>query len=143
MKIQKSELEGLGTSLRLISTNLMKAKATSPQTKRLWYQGKESYFDITVDIQEQGITWFQITLRGRALSGKPPHSLSTGETEELDVPAEVSYYAASKTIRDGAAINWDFVQCMAEMLSYREDESTLTRVYDMLTQQLNQHHQTA
>ena len=143
MKIQKSELATLGNSLRLISTHLMKAPAPSPQTKRLWYQGQESYFDITVDFQGQEIIWFQITLRGKVVSGKPAHALTTGETEELDVPAEVSYYAASKTIRDGAAINWDFVQCMAEMLSYRQDEPTLMRVHDLLTQQLDQHCQTA
>jgi len=143
MKIQKSELEALGKSLRLISTNLMKAPATSPETKRLWYQGQESYFDITVDIRGDTIIWFQITLRGKVVSGKPDHTLITGETEELDVPAEVSYYAASKTLRDGAAINWDFVQYMAEMLSHRPDEPTLTRVHELLTQQLNQHIQTA
>ena len=142
MKIQKSELETLGKSLRLINTKLMKAQATSPETKRLWYQGQESYFDVTVDIQDQEITWFQITLRGKALSGKPPYSISTGETEELDVPPEVSYYAASKTIRDGAAINWDFVQCMTEMLSYRSDEPTLSKVHSLLKEHLHQHHQT-
>ncbi|RZM82757.1 hypothetical protein [Leptolyngbya iicbica] len=143
MKIQKSELEALGKSLRLVNTNSIKASAKSPPTKRLWYQGQESYFDVTVDLQDEAISWFQITLRGKVVSGKPTQALTTGETEELDVPPEVAYYAASKTIRDGAAINWDFVQCMAEMLSHRPDEPTLARVHDLLTQQLDQHFQTA
>lgn len=142
MNIQNSELAALGNSLRLIDTDLMKLPETSPDAKRFWYQGQESYFDLMVAMQQQAITWLQITLRGKVLSCKPPNTLWTGETEELDVPPEVAYYAASKTIRDGVAVNWEFVQSMVTMLSHRSDEPILAQVHEVLLGQLNQHFET-
>lgn len=142
MNIQNSELAALGNSLRLINTDLMKVPESSPDTKRFWYQGQESYFDIMVAMQEPEITWLQITLRGKVLSCKPPNTLWTGETEELDVPPEVAYYAASKTIRDGAAVNWAFVENIATLLSHRSDEPILTQVHQVLVGQLNEHFET-
>lgn len=139
MNINQSELEALGASLRLINTDLMKPAEAHPQTRRIWYQGQEPYFDLTVEVSAADLTWFQITLRGKVLSCKPPYSLYTGETDELDVPPEVAYYAASKTIRDGAAINWELVQMMTTMLSYRTDDPTLAQVHEVLVGQLNQH----
>ena len=142
MNIHNSELEALGNSLRLINTDLMKIAEAGPDTQRLWYQGKESYFDIMVELQAQVITWLQVTLRGKVLSCKPPTTLWTGETEELDVPPQVAYYAASKTIRDGATVNWEFVQDMATMLSHRSDEPILAMLHKILVGQLNQHFET-
>ena len=142
MNIHQSELETLGNSLRLINTDWMKVAETDPQTQRFWYQGQESYFDIMVEMQGKAISWLQITLRGKVLSCKPPNALWTGETEELDVPPEVAYYAASKTIRDGAVVNWEFVRETVNMLSHRSDEPILTQVYEILINQLNQHVET-
>lgn len=142
MEIHTSELKALGTSLRLINTELMKVAETDPQVKRFWYQGQESYFDIMIEMRAQAITWLQITLRGKVVSCRPPNALWTGETEELDVPPAVAYYPASKKIRDGAVVNWDFVQAIVTLLSHRSDEPMLTQVCELLTGQLNQHFET-
>lgn len=132
MKIDDSELPTLGASLRQINADWMKPAETDADQKRLWYQGQESYFDILIELRSPDITWFQVTLRGKVLSWKSPNSLQTGETDELDVPPEVAYYAASKTIRDGFAINWEFVQQIQTLLAHKTDDPILAKVSGLL-----------
>lgn len=136
MKIDDSELPALGASLRPINADWMKPAETDADQKRLWYQGQEPYFDILIELHSRDITWFQITLRGKVLSWRSPNSLQTGETDELDVPPEVAYYAASKTIRDGSAINWEFVQQIQTLLTQKTDDPMLAQVSGLLQSQL-------
>ncbi|MGD1860875.1 MAG: hypothetical protein ACFB0E_12995 [Leptolyngbyaceae cyanobacterium] len=139
MNIIESELSALGRSLRLISNHLMKPAETSADKRRIWYQGSEPYFDLQLEIFNHKILWLQITLRGKVLSWRSPNYLQTGETNELDVPPDIAYYAASKTIRDGAAINWPLVQAIETMLASRTDDHILTLVRQLLADQLKHH----
>ena len=138
MNIKDSELSNLGASLRPIDADWMKPAETDTDKKRLWYQGQEPYFDVFIEMIGNDITWFQVTLRGKVLSWRSPNSLQTGETDELDVPPEVAYYAASKTIRDGAAIDWPFVQRLQTILAQQADDSTLAQLSQILEQQRSQ-----
>lgn len=132
MKLDESTIATLGTSLRAINPTLMKSAEGAPAKKRVWYQGNEPYFDVTIETLGSEITWFQITLRGKVISWRPPNYLHTGETDEMDVPPEVAYYAASKTIRDGEQINWPLVESIQAILAQRPDDPLLTQVNQAL-----------
>ena len=132
MKLDSSAIATLSASLRPINPDLMKASEANQTRQRLWYQGREPYFDVTVEKQGADITWFQVTLRGRVVSWRPPNSVQTGETDEMDVPPEVAYYAASKTIRDGATIDWPLVATMQSIFEQRPDDPILTQLSDIL-----------
>lgn len=139
MKLDDSAIAILGASLRQISSKLMKSGGNSarPHKQRLWYQGNEPYFDVTIETMDGDITWFQITLRGQVVSWQASQShLQTGETDELDVPPDVAYYAASKLIRDGAAVNWSFVDLIHKILTHRPDEPALVAVNNLLKHHL-------
>jgi len=138
MKIDDSELPALGASLRPINADWMKPAETDADQKRLWYQGHEPYFDVLVELSGADLTWCQVTLRGKVLSWRSPHSLQTGETDELDVPPEVAYYAASKTIRDGSAVDWHFVQQVQTILAQQTDDPVLAEVSHLLKAELEE-----
>lgn len=139
MKLEKSAIAALGSSLRQINPGLMKSGEGAEPKRRFWYQGNEPYFDVTVEETDDTITWFQITLRSKVVSWRHPQTqLLTGETDELDVPPEVAYYAASKTIRDGAATNWPFVETVRDILAQRPEEAVLKTVKTMLDEHLAQ-----
>lgn len=140
MKLEKSAIATLGASLRRINPGLMKSEESEQPKQRFWYQGNEPYFDVTVEKTDDLITWFQITLRGKVISWRHPQAqLQTGETDELDVPPEVAYYAASKTIRDGAVINWQFVETVRDILAQRPEDTVLDTVRKMLDTHLATH----
>lgn len=136
MKINDRELPALGASLRPIDADWIKPVETDRAKQRLWYQGQEPYFDVFVEMLGADIAWFQVTLRGKVLSWRSPHSLQTGETDELDVPPEVAYYAASKTIRDGAIVDWDLVRQVQTMLTQKTDDPALFKISRILQEQL-------
>ena len=137
MQLDESAIASLSASLRAINPNLMKSAEGTPDKRRVWYQGNEPYFDVTIETLEKEITWFQVTLRGKVISWRPPDHLQTGETDELDVPPEVAYYAASKTIRDGEKINWALVKSIQAIMAQRPDDDLLTQVSDILKMRLN------
>lgn len=139
MKLDESTIATLGTSLRAINPTLMKSAEGAPAKKRVWYQGNEPYFDVTIETLGHEITWFQITLRGKVISWRPPNYLHTGETDEMDVPPEVAYYAASKTIRDGEQINWPLVKSIQAILAQRPDDPLLMKVNQALKTILTSH----
>ncbi|MDB9527282.1 hypothetical protein PN498_14880 [Oscillatoria sp. CS-180] len=136
MKLEESEITALGASLRPINPGMMKPTEGDTAKKRIWYQGNESYFDVTAEAIADQITWFQITLRGKVVSWRSPDYLQTGETDEMDVPPDVAYYAASKTIRDGAAINWPLVETVQAILAHRPEETPLTQLNHILKSHL-------
>jgi len=138
MHLDESAIASLSASLRPINPDLMKPGEGTAEKRRLWYQGGEPYFDIAVEKLGDEITWFQITLRGRVVFWRSPGYLQTGETDELDVPPEVAYYAASKTIRDGEAINWPFVESVQAIVARRPEDENLSGINHLLQRQLEQ-----
>ena len=139
MKLDESAIAALGASLRQINPNLMKSGTAASEKQRLWYQGNEPYFDVTIEKTAETVTWFQITLRGKVVSWRYPNEhIQTGETDELDVPPDVAYYAASKTIRDGANVNWPFVESVQKILAQRSDDDVLSEVSELLKAHLAQ-----
>lgn len=77
--------------------------------------------------------WCQFTLRGKVLLWtREPFRLQTGETEELDVPPMLAYYAASKTIRDGASLDTAFVSLVQRICRARPDQPLLVQMGQIL-----------
>lgn len=115
----------LGASLRRIDPRFMKSSQRHPGATRTWYQGKEPYFDLVFETEADQVIWFQITLRGKSLSWDrdQPALLQAGETNELDVPAEVNYYSASKTIEGTADIDHEFLDLVIALLKTRPQEA--------------------
>ncbi|NJN22657.1 MAG: hypothetical protein HC812_17640 [Leptolyngbya sp. RL_3_1] len=118
----------------------MKGGEAVAQSDRVWFQGGEPYFDIIIETDDDTITWFQITLRGRVLSWHRDHNqVQTGETDEMDTPPIVAYYSASKTIRDGAAVDWYLVKTLQAIVAVREDAPLLHQLSALLKAQLSDH----
>ncbi|MBD2257459.1 hypothetical protein H6G13_07740 [Pseudanabaena sp. FACHB-2040] len=142
--LSEQDIQVLAQSLRRIDTGLMKAGAQAGY--RLWYQGKEPYFDVVFELAFQAdpqsfldevipehINWCQFTLRGKVLLWqRQPSRLHTGETEELDMPPMLAYYAASKTIRDGASLDRAFVDLAQQIFQARPDEPHLYKMGQIL-----------
>ncbi len=63
-----------------LAQQLRPIRAKDPE--KLWFHGKEPYFDVFFDLQGEEITWFQFTLRGCALTWTPT-SLAAGFTNEM------------------------------------------------------------
>ncbi|MDA0266975.1 MAG: hypothetical protein O3A14_08435 [Cyanobacteria bacterium] len=140
MNLDSATITTLGNSLCFIDPTLMKGGAAVAQGDRMWFQGGEPYFDIIIETHDGTITWFQITLRGRVLSWHRDHNqVQTGETDEMDTPPLVAYYAASKTIRDGAAVDWCLVKTLQEIVAVREDAPLLHQLSELLQAQLSEH----
>ncbi|MFE4106079.1 hypothetical protein [Almyronema epifaneia] len=130
--LDDAAIAALGQSLRKIDPSYLKV-SPSPDTQRVWYQGKESYFDVMAERQNGQISWFQFTLRGKSLIWDRKHGrLRTGLTNELDVPPDVAYYAASKTIKDDARLNQAFVDLVKAILKTRPDECLLQEILSLL-----------
>lgn len=139
MKLDESTIAALGASLRRIDTGMMQPQQAASTKERIWYQGGEPYFNVTIERTKGQITWLQITLRGRVISWRSNNTyVQTGETDELDIPAEVAYYSASKTIRDGASVNWPLVTAVQAILAQRPEDILLTEVSNLLKNQLAQ-----
>lgn len=159
--LDELHIQALGQSLRRIDTGMMKA-GEAQVGQRVWYQGQEPYFDVVLQVHQNGagaiapepapefpgaslpassqptsvpsadraiadgILWCQFTLRGKVLLwSRDPARLQTGETEEFDVPPMLAYYAASKTIRDGAEVDRAFVHLASRILKSRLDDPLL------------------
>jgi hypothetical protein len=137
MQLDDSAIAALGASLRAINPDLMQSGEDASAKRRIWYQGSEPYFDVTVEKLGKDITWFQVTLRGKVISWRLPNYLQTGETDELDVPPDVAYYAASKTIRDGERINWPLVESVQAIMACRPEDTVLSTINSLLQAQLD------
>lgn len=133
--LSQQEIMALAQSLRPIDTGLMKPGGDRAG-QRLWYQGGEPYFDVVLELsadETAPIDWCQFTLRGKVLLWKrQPARLQTGETEELDVPPMLAYYAASKTIRDSASLDTSFVALVQQICLARPDQPWLRQMGEIL-----------
>ncbi|NJL46390.1 MAG: hypothetical protein HC929_01295 [Leptolyngbyaceae cyanobacterium SM2_5_2] len=129
-----TDIAQLGESLRQIDP----AWANQPGSlgeQRVWYQGQEPYFDLMIERQGETISWLQLTLRGQALSWQATtNRITTGETEELDMPPLVSYYAASKGIRLESNFDADFVKLAIAILQTRPEDALLSRAAALLVE---------
>lgn len=128
--LNAAAIDELGTSLRRIDPRFMKSSQRHPGATRIWFQGKEPYFDVVFETEADEIIWFQITLRGKSLSWSKdyPNHLQAGETNELDVPAEVNYYSASKTIEGTSDIDHDFLSLVISLLKTRPTDPLFTQM---------------
>jgi hypothetical protein len=135
-RLTAEDLVALGQSLRQIDPKW--AHSANPAAEeRVWYQGQEPYFDVMVERRGEGINWLQFTLRGRVLSWQASSNrIITGETEELDTPPLVTYYAASKGIRSETGFDAAFVKLAIAILRSRPEDGLLTSAADLLAQAL-------
>jgi hypothetical protein len=138
MNLDAATIHTLGNSLCFINPALMKGGEAVAHSDRIWYQGGEPYFDIIIEKHEEVITWFQITLRGRVLFWNQ-NQVQTGETDEMDSPPIVAYYAASKTIRDGAKVDWCLVKTFQEIVAVRQEVALLQDLSELLKAQWLEH----
>ena len=130
--LKPEDIQALGQSLRKIDPTWTQHNAQAG-VERVWYQGREFYFDLMFEIKAEAITWFQFTLRGRVLSWKASSNrIETGETEETDTPAVVSYYAASKGIRSGARVDTALLALAKNILRSRPDDGLLAQMASVL-----------
>jgi hypothetical protein len=124
--IDRKEILTLGKSLREIQAHLLKQNSQEG-VKRLWFQGEEPYFDVFFETQNNQITWFQFTLRGKTLSWdnfKP--GWQTGVSNELKIN-DVSFYAASKLIENDTETDWEFISLVKSILEIQNNEEMFVK----------------
>lgn len=133
--MNREEIERLGASLRRINQNLL-AHNPNLQVIKVWYQGEEPYFDLFVELENQEISWFQLTLRGKAVFwDKSSDRWQTGNTNELH-SYDLTFYAASKIIDSSDRIDQNFINLVSAIVSTRQGET----IFDQLVA-LFQHQQ--
>jgi hypothetical protein len=126
----KDEIAALGASLREIEQKLLKQSQKTGIT-RLWFQGEEPYFDVFFDLKNDEILWFQLTLRGKAVSWDNKKSqLQTGTTNEMH-DNDVSFYAASKTIENDIQTDGEFINLVKLILQTRADETIFAKALEL------------
>ncbi|BAZ05803.1 hypothetical protein [Calothrix sp. NIES-3974] len=129
--LEKNEVMALGNSLREIKTQLVK-QPSQTGIRRVWYQGEEPYFDIIFELEEEEITWFEFTLRGKSASWDRRKKVwQTGMTNELQMH-DVSFYAASKTIETDKLIDVEFLAVVKSILQTRSQEPIFAQVLQLL-----------
>ncbi|KST62499.1 hypothetical protein [Mastigocoleus testarum] len=125
--VEKEEISSLGASLQEIEPGILK-KGYKKGATRVWYQGEEPYFDVFCELINDEIVWFQFTLRGKSVSwDKDRSGWQTGNTDELKIN-DVSFYAASKTIDNDSAIDWEFINLVKLILTTRTDQAVFIKV---------------
>ena len=125
--VEKEEISYLGASLQEIEPGILK-KGYKKGATRVWYQGEEPYFDVFCELINDEIVWFQFTLRGKSVSwDKDKSGWQTGNTDELKIN-DVSFYAASKTIDNNSAIDWELIDLVKLILTTRTDQAVFVKV---------------
>lgn len=131
--MEQQEINQLGSSLRQINQTLMRSNDVG--TTRLWYQGGEPYFDIFFELQDNHLSWFQFTLRGKSLSwSQKAKNIQTGTTNEPQVN-DTTYYSGSKLIQTNHTVDQNFVQLVRAILQTRAGESIFDQAIALLDQQ--------
>lgn len=122
-----SVAQALASSLRKIDSRWMKA---SGQGERVWFQGGEPYFDVVFELADQAICWFQMTLRGKAISWSPA-GIQTAETDELEISV-FDHYATTKSLYNSAVIDQAFVSLVKAILVSRPEEPLFQTMHAVL-----------
>lgn len=129
------EITELGASLRRIDRKPFAANSKG-EHKRVWYQGGEPYFDLFVELREEQVVWFQLTLRGRAISWSQDQndgSLSqancwqTGQTNDLQAD-DMMFYSASKLIEGDRHLDDAFLDLVHAILKTRAGENIFDQI---------------
>jgi hypothetical protein len=121
----------LGASLRRIDPRLLKRDPTG-DSQTIWFQGGEPYFDVYFTIVEGRVAWFQLTLRGRAVTwSRESGRVTTGRTNELHAET-ASTYPGSKILRDDATANRGFIAFARAILASRADEPLFVELAQVL-----------
>jgi hypothetical protein len=117
----KKDIGLLAASLRRIDPRLLK-RDPSGESQSIWFQGGEPYFDVYFNVVEGRVSWFQLTLRSRAVTwSRATGRVTTGRTNELG-PDTSTIYPGSKTIRDDETPNRGFIAFARAILAARADE---------------------
>nr|WP_242040804.1 hypothetical protein [Coleofasciculus sp. FACHB-1120] len=124
MAMDRDEIAGLGASLRQIDQKLTSAKGDG--VKRVWYQGGEPYFDLFIDLREDNIEWFQLTLRGKSLSWNQT-GWQTGITNEGMVN-DITFYPASKLIKTDNCPDFTFIELAYSILKTRAGDAIVDKI---------------
>ncbi|MBE9116046.1 hypothetical protein IQ249_09080 [Lusitaniella coriacea LEGE 07157] len=132
--VARNEIDQLGASLRRIDQKLL-ASETHLGGERVWYQGGEPYFDLFVELHQEQILWFQMTLRGSVLSwkrtdGEENGAWQTGKTNELKTD-DVSFYAASKLIERDREPNRAFLELARDILKTRAGDDIFDGILEI------------
>jgi hypothetical protein len=124
--LTENEITSLGASLRAIAPKLLKQRSQEGEIK-IWFQGGEPYFDLFFELNNHEITWFQFTLRGKSLSWSiNKQILKTGITNELNID-DVSFYAASKTVKNDHESDKEFINLVKSILQTRPEEEIFVK----------------
>ncbi|MDD1413211.1 hypothetical protein MEN41_00680 [Dolichospermum sp. ST_con] len=124
--LSKNEITSLGASLRAIAPKLLK-QSLQEGAIRIWFQGGEPYFDVFFELNNHEVTWFQFTLRGKSLSWSSNKPLfKTGITNELNID-DVSFYAASKTVKNDHESDREFIDLVKLILQTRPEEEIFVK----------------
>src|SRR5882672_10253079 len=106
----------LAASLRRIDPRLL-TRDPSGDSQTIWFQGGEPYFDVYFNIVEGRVSWFQLTLRGRAVTwSRESGRVTTGRTNELRAETSTTY-PGSKTIREDNTPNRGFISFARAILA--------------------------
>jgi hypothetical protein len=133
--MDSTEIAKLGASLRRIDQKLLTSESEQGGL-RVWYQGGEPYFDLFVELQEGEVVWFQLTLRGRAISWSKKRDRGalteascwqTGQTNELQTD-DLTFYAASKLIERDRQVNRSFLDLVYAILKTRSGEPIFDQI---------------
>ena len=132
--MNQHEINQLGSSLQKIDQTLIRSDQSSGVT-RLWYQGREPYFDVVFELQNHDLVWFQFTLRGKSLSwNQKSKTIQTGMTNERQVN-DTTYYSGSKLIQTNHTVDQNFVLLVRAILQTRIGEPVFDQALTLLDSQ--------
>ena len=111
----------LGRALRRIDDRIVRQDGAG-RMRRCWYQGPELYLDVFFEEGTDGLSWFQATLRGRALTWEASRGfVVTGHTNELE--ASDPLRPASKAILSGPGSDRAVIEVVHAMFAARAGEA--------------------
>jgi len=92
--------------IRELAKSLYWVRTKEPE--RIWFQGKDVYFDVFFKVENEEIVWFQFTWQGNVVSwDKNEPALKTGITNEMNCDDRL--YPASKTVNFDLSPNQEFL----------------------------------
>jgi len=115
----RERAEVLGRALRRVRDDIQKQDGAG-RSKRVWFQGSEPYLDVLFEVSDGALLWFQVTLRGRAVTWDARGGVVTGHTGELS--AEGPLAPASKTVEADAHGDRAVVEAIFRILAARGGE---------------------
>ncbi|MFB2836479.1 hypothetical protein [Floridanema evergladense] len=93
--------------IKELAESLYQVKTKEPE--RIWFQGKDFYFDVFFKVENEEIIWFQFTWQGNVVSwDKSEPSLKTGVTNEMN--HDHCLYPASKTVKFDSCPNQELIE---------------------------------